>query len=48
MGNGTGLCLFGIFLYDLGVAAIFASAADHSPVDSALTAMHDELHELFG
>jgi hypothetical protein len=29
-------------------AAIFASAADHSPVDSALTAMHDELHELFG
>ena len=29
-------------------AAIFASAADHSPVESALTAMHNELHELFG
>ena len=29
-------------------ATIFATAADHSPVDQALTAMHDELHELFG
>ena len=29
-------------------ATIFATVADHSPVDSALTAMHDELHELFG
>ena len=29
-------------------AAIFASSADHSPVDGALTAMHNELHELFG
>ena len=29
-------------------AAIFASAADHSPVEKALDAMHDELHELFG
>ena len=29
-------------------AAIFASAADHSPVESALTSMHNELHELFG
>lgn len=29
-------------------AAIFASAADRSPVDGALDAMHAELHELFG
>ena len=29
-------------------AAIFASAADHSPVDNALNAMHNELKELFG
>ena len=29
-------------------AAIFASAADHAPVDGALEAMHKELHELFG
>ena len=29
-------------------ATIFATVADHSPVDQALTAMHDELHELFG
>jgi hypothetical protein len=29
-------------------AAVFASAADHSPVDGALEAMHKELHELFG
>ena len=29
-------------------ASIFASAADRSPVDEALTAMHNELHELFG
>ena len=29
-------------------ATIFASAADHSPVDSALEAMHKELKELFG
>ena len=29
-------------------ATIFASAADRSPVDNALSAMHDELHELFG
>ena len=29
-------------------ASIFASAADHSPVDSALEAMHKEINELFG
>ena len=29
-------------------ASIFASAADRSPVDGALEAMHRELHELFG
>ncbi len=29
-------------------ATIFASAADRSPVDSALDTMHDELKELFG
>ena len=29
-------------------ASIFASAADRSPVDGALEAMHAELHELFG
>ena len=29
-------------------ATIFASAADRSPVDSALEAMHKELNELFG
>ena len=29
-------------------AAVFASAAGHSPVDGALEAMHKELHELFG
>ena len=29
-------------------AAVFASAAEHAPVDSALDAMHKELHELFG
>lgn len=29
-------------------ATIFASAADRSPADEALTAMHNELHELFG
>lgn len=29
-------------------AAVFASAADRSPVDGALDAMHKELHELFG
>ncbi len=29
-------------------ATIFASSADRSPVDGALEAMHDELHELFG
>ena len=29
-------------------ASIFASAADRSPVDGALEAMHNELHELFG
>ena len=29
-------------------AAIFASAADRMPVDTALEAMHRELHELFG
>ncbi len=29
-------------------ASIFASAADRSPVDGALDAMHAELHELFG
>ncbi len=29
-------------------ATIFASAAQHSPCDDALTAMHAELHELFG
>ncbi|MCR5444939.1 MAG: hypothetical protein K6E96_04545 [Bacteroidales bacterium] len=29
-------------------ASIFASAADHSPVDSALDSMHKELKELFG
>lgn len=29
-------------------ATIFASAADRSPVDEALAAMHNELHELFG
>lgn len=29
-------------------ATIFASVADHSPVDKALEAMHAELHELFG
>ncbi|MBQ8703991.1 MAG: hypothetical protein IJ524_06415 [Bacteroidales bacterium] len=29
-------------------ASVFASAADHSPVDSALEAMHREIHELFG
>ena len=29
-------------------AAIFASAADRSPVDGALDAMHNELHDLFG
>ena len=28
-------------------AAIFASAAEHSPVESALAAMHDELNELY-
>ena len=29
-------------------ASIFASAAQHSPVDDALDAMHSELNELFG
>ena len=29
-------------------ANIFASAAQRSPVDNALTALHKELHELFG
>ena len=29
-------------------ATIFASAADHTPVDGALEAMHQELKELFG
>ncbi len=29
-------------------ATIFASAADRLPADEALTAMHNELHELFG
>ena len=29
-------------------ASIFASAAQRSPVDNALTALHKELHELFG
>ena len=29
-------------------ASIFASAADHSPVDGALDTMHKELQELFG
>ena len=29
-------------------ASIFASAADRSPVDGALEALHKELHELFG
>ena len=29
-------------------ASIFASAADHSPVDGALEAMHKELKEIFG
>jgi len=29
-------------------AAIFASAADRSPVDGALDAMHKELNEIFG
>lgn len=29
-------------------ASIFASAAQHSPVDDALHALHLELHELFG
>jgi hypothetical protein len=29
-------------------ASVFASAAEHSPVDKALSAMHNELHELFG
>lgn len=29
-------------------ASVFASAADHSPVDGALEAMHREIHELFG
>ncbi len=29
-------------------ASIFASAAQHSPVDEALDAMHRELNELFG
>ena len=29
-------------------ATIFASSADHSPVDGALEAMHNELKELFG
>lgn len=29
-------------------ASIFATAADHSPVDNALRALSDETHELFG
>ena len=29
-------------------ASIFASAAGHPPVEGALDALHDELHELFG
>ncbi len=29
-------------------ASIFAAAAQHSPCDSALEVLHDELHELFG
>ena len=29
-------------------ATIFASAADHAPVDGALEALHNELKELFG
>lgn len=29
-------------------ASIFASAAEHSPVERALERLHDELHQLFG